>query len=84
MFTLDWCDQILEEIDNFEKWALENKVHIHRPNSMNNFGTMLDDIGMSDALQDLAVRFVSPIAQKLFPGCGAESIDSYVVVPVLG
>ena len=61
---------------------MENKVHIHRPNSMNNFGTMLDDIGMSDALQDLAVRFVSPIAHKLFPGCGADSIDSYVTVVI--
>ena len=78
IFTLEWCDKILEEIAHFEEWAAENKIHVHRPNSMNNYGTMLDDIGMSDALQDLAVRIVGPLAHRLLPDCGADSVDSYV------
>lgn len=42
---------------------------------MNNYGTVLDDIGFSPMLQDLSFRFIKPLAAVLFPDNGAATID---------
>ncbi len=78
IFTMEFCEKVLEECAHFEAWAKERGMFVHRPNSMNNFGTMLDDIGMSDMLQQLGVKFVGPLAARVLPECGGESVDSYV------
>jgi hypothetical protein len=38
IFTLDFCDLMLQEVDHFEAWCSEKKISILRPNSMNNYG----------------------------------------------
>lgn len=42
----------------------------HRPNSMNNYGLILDDIGMETAMHALMRDAVSPFAQFLFTNVG--------------
>jgi hypothetical protein len=39
MLTEEFCNKLLEEIIHFENWCKEEKVHVYRPNSMNNVST---------------------------------------------
>jgi len=46
-----------------EKWVYDSRSTIMRPNTMNNFGVVLDDFGFDSMLQKLVDDFISPIAQ---------------------
>mmetsp|Transcript_8199 Transcript_8199/g.18962 ORF Transcript_8199/g.18962 Transcript_8199/m.18962 type:complete len:460 (-) Transcript_8199:11-1390(-) len=66
LFTNEFCDMFVEEIFNFYSTGLPAK----RPNSMNNYGIILNEIGlepMIDALQEL----FQPLGELLFPGPGS-------------
>jgi len=41
IFNLEFCKQLIEETDHFEHSGLP----ISRPNTMNNYGVVLDEIG---------------------------------------
>lgn len=67
MFRSDFCEKLLEEIFNFYSSGLPAR----RPNSMNNYGIIFNEIGLEpfvDALQEL----LQPLGQILFPGAGDE------------
>lgn len=63
-------------MDNFEAWAAATGLNINRPNSMNNYGAILDDMGMDAVFQDFTINYVRPLASVLFPNSGADTLDS--------
>jgi len=65
--------ELIEEIDNFENAGLP----ISRPNSMNNYGVILDEIGFTPFLADLRDKCVSPFAKLFFANDGGTSLDSH-------
>ena len=74
-----FCEQLLCELEHYEASGLP----VARPNSMNNYGIILNSIGLEgtmDALQRFVVR---PIAQALFPVEG-ECVDHHhsFMVPI--
>eukprot|EP00913_Durusdinium_trenchii_P009526 g8954.t1 len=60
-----FCDTFLEEVFNFYKSGLPAK----RPNSMNAYGIILNDIGMEPLIDELQ-RVLQPLGELLFPGPG--------------
>jgi hypothetical protein len=72
MFTAATCEMLLNEIENFERLASENRWHTSAPNSMNNYGTILTDIGMAPWIDKLQAQVLAPVARLLFPREGAE------------
>lgn len=60
------------QVDNFHRSGLPAR----RPNSMNNYGIILNEIGLMDALSQLQQDHLLPIARHLFPAEGA-SFDSH-------
>ncbi|KAL6059557.1 Ogfod2 protein, variant 2 [Balamuthia mandrillaris] len=83
MLSPDYCSMMLEELDNFEQSGLPLK----RPNSMNNYGVILNDIGFKDAMYELLERYINPFASLLFAEDGGLSLDrhhSFVVKYKLG
>ena len=40
----------MEEIQNFKKFCEKHKIPAQSPNTMNNFGVILDDFGFKDML----------------------------------
>lgn len=50
MLTAGCCRELLEEVANFEQWCKKNGLRVHRPNSMNRYGAILDDFGFQQAL----------------------------------
>src|SRR5262245_36893108 len=50
------CGALLEELAHIERWAQERGLSITRPNSMNRYGLILDDVGFKTALDEMMHR----------------------------
>merc|ERR1711908_125546 len=44
------CAALVEELESFESWAAENQYEIARPNSMNRYGAVLNEVGFGEAM----------------------------------
>lgn len=77
MLQPSFCELLLSEVENFEKWVLESKFRIMRPNTMNKYGAVLDDFGLEAMLDKLMDEFVCPISRVFFPEVGGSSLDSH-------
>jgi hypothetical protein len=73
IFTAEFASQLLEELAHFENFGLP----VSRPNSMNNYGVILDDIGMRPFLAELRQRYLLPLTSLLFAQVGGASLDSH-------
>lgn len=65
LLTAEYCALLLEECEHFEAWCIASDVEVKRPNTMNNYGAILDDFGMEEVMQALMVRYVQPLARVL-------------------
>ena len=72
MLTHEFCDRLLAELEHYEASGLP----VARPNSMNNYGVILNTIGMEATMDDLQRKYVAPLAQMLFPVEG-EHVDHH-------
>merc|ERR1719199_1967065 len=65
IFTAEFCDLLLAEVFNFYASGLPAS----RPNSMNNYGIILNEIGLEPFITELQ-RMLQPIGEIFFPGAG--------------
>ena len=65
ILPVEFCTQFLEEISNFEAWCHDNHIGIHRPNSMNQYGAILDEFGFKSVLEELTT-FLRPLFVLLY------------------
>ncbi|KAF3626162.1 putative dehydration-responsive element-binding protein 2A-like [Capsicum annuum] len=72
-----FCEMLLEEVENFEKWVRETKFRIMRPNAMSKFGAVLDDFGLQNMLQKFMEDFILPISRVAFTEVGGSTLDSH-------
>jgi len=63
MFTPEFCSNMLVELDNFYATGLP----AHRPNSMNNYGVILNDVGFYEMFSCLMQRVLHPLGRGKFP-----------------
>ena len=75
MLAPRFCAELLEEIDHFEGWCTENDLPLIRPNTMNNYGAVLDTFGFQGMLQHLMLQYVSPFAALFYSDVGGGSLD---------
>ena len=50
-------------MENFERWVHDAKFRIMRPNTMNQYGAVLDDFGLETMLDKLMDDFIRPISR---------------------
>ncbi|KAJ1461415.1 putative 2OG-Fe(II) oxidoreductase like-protein [Pelagophyceae sp. CCMP2097] len=62
VFSPAFCKVFLAEVDHY----LESGLPIRRPNSMNNYGLIVNEIGLRPALTELQQKVLWPISQALF------------------
>ncbi|GMP83521.1 hypothetical protein CsSME_00037404 [Camellia sinensis var. sinensis] len=77
MLQPHFCELLLAEVENFEKWVHETKFRIMRPNTMNKHGAVLDDFGLETMLDKLMEDFIRPISRVFFPEVGGSTLDSH-------
>ena len=63
LFTAEFCGRLLEELTHYE----ESGIPLRRPNGMNRYGAILDQLGMEASLDYLTRRFLRPLGQMLYP-----------------
>ncbi|KAF1878916.1 hypothetical protein Lal_00047588 [Lupinus albus] len=64
-------------VDHFERWVNQTKFRIMRPNTMNQYGAVLDDFGMETVLDRLMNDFILPISRVFFAEVGGSTLDSH-------
>ena len=72
IFSSKFCTMIMDEVDNYATSGLPKK----RPNSMNNYGLILNEIGMANFFTQFQRLFLQPLTSLLFPLQGA-SLDNH-------
>ncbi|XWS11519.1 hypothetical protein CRYUN_Cryun37aG0005200 [Craigia yunnanensis] len=77
MLQPHFCELLLSEVENFEKWVHETKFRIMQPNTMNKFGAVLDDFGPETMLDKLMEDFIRPISKVFFFDVGGSTLDSH-------
>lgn len=85
LFSTQFAGQLLAEIDCFYATGLP----ANRPNSMNNYGVIVNDIGLEPFITTLQQTVLQPIASELFkenagpmkghPGAKFDSHHSFIV-----
>ncbi|KAF2069017.1 hypothetical protein CYY_009665 [Polysphondylium violaceum] len=73
IFKLDFCKKLLEEIENFKNTGLP----IARPNSMNNYGVVLDEIGFTQFFTDLRQNYLCLFTSILYKQYYGDCIDGH-------
>lgn len=68
VFTREFCERFLEELDSF----YASKLPVRRPNSMNNYGVIVNDIGMEAMITSLQESVLQPLIGILFRAEGSE------------
>lgn len=72
-----FCELLLAEVENFEKWVNEAKFRIMRPNTMNKYGAVLDDFGLETMLDKLMETYIRPLSKVFFAEVGGSTLDSH-------
>ena len=67
VFTPELCNLILAETESYLEYAAQNDVAVHRPNSMNKYGLVLNQMGMLDLLTDFQQQFLQSLSRALYP-----------------
>ncbi|NWI73281.1 OGFD2 protein, partial [Dryoscopus gambensis] len=74
VFTEEFCQAFVDELENFE----QSDMPKGRPNTMNNYGVLLNELGMDERfLTPLRERFLRPITALLYPELGGACLDSH-------
>lgn len=63
LFTPAFCVKLLAILDAFEASSLPKR----RPNTMNNYGMVINDIGLKPIMDDLLQRVLAPLSRHCFP-----------------
>ncbi len=63
LFTSEFCTKLIGIIDSYEATDFPKR----RPNTMNNYGLVINDVGLKPLMDDLLMKVVAPLAQKCFP-----------------
>uniref|UniRef100_A0A6J0UJU5 2-oxoglutarate and iron-dependent oxygenase domain-containing protein 2 isoform X1 n=2 Tax=Pogona vitticeps TaxID=103695 RepID=A0A6J0UJU5_9SAUR len=74
VFAKEFCQAFIEELENFE----QSEMPKGRPNSMNNYGVLLNELGMDEGfITPLREKYLQPLAAWLYPDCGGGCLDSH-------
>ncbi|EFA76780.1 putative prolyl 4-hydroxylase alpha subunit [Heterostelium album PN500] len=73
IFKTDFCQKLLEEIDQFKNSGLPTA----RPNSMNNYGVILDEMGFTGFFTELRENYLKPFTSVLYADYNGAQLDSH-------
>ena len=77
IFTKDWCDRINKELHRYDHWLLSDNQPPNPPNSMHEYGTILNDIGFEDVLTELSQKVILPLIAHLYPEVDSHKISTF-------
>jgi len=81
VFNSTFIQLFNEEINNFYTISEQHNINVRRPNSMNNYGVIVNDIGLRSLITNFQQKYLWPVARYLFPihGSQFDSHHSFIV-----
>merc|ERR1712190_384607 len=67
MMSLENCGNLVSELDNLGCWADDSGFKVARPNSMNRYGMVLNDVGFQEVAHQIMQKIIQPICEATFP-----------------
>ena len=68
LFTPAFCDHMLDETEALNEYAAQHpNVGLTRPNSMNNYGVVMEQVGLGAVLDELITTYLLKVVRRLFP-----------------
>ena len=79
IFSHEFCNMLIEEVDHYEKFLIEHQINPndHRPNFLNKYGILLDEMGFAPFLDEFMEFALKEITSSLYYDWGGESLDSH-------
>jgi len=77
ILSAQWCDRLLAELDALDDWTARTGQRFEPPNSMNRYGVILSELGLTGTLDALLTQAIAPLAAECFPEVGGEDLDSH-------
>lgn len=77
LFTEEFCRVLLEEVDHAQKTRPEL---LERPNGMNRYGIVLNQIGLEPLITALQQEFILPLQAALYPEQGSCADDHHCFI----
>ena len=62
---------------NFYKISEKEKIPVRRPNSMNNYGVVVNEIGMKPLITSFQQEYLWPLSRRLFPVHASQFDDHH-------
>ncbi|KAG8184682.1 hypothetical protein JTE90_013075 [Oedothorax gibbosus] len=79
IFAEEFCCLILKELDHYA----ESDLPKGKPNSMNKYGVLIDEIGFQENFSNvLRTKYLDPLSALLFPEWRGERLDSHKIFSV--
>mmetsp|Transcript_52962 Transcript_52962/g.119066 ORF Transcript_52962/g.119066 Transcript_52962/m.119066 type:complete len:341 (+) Transcript_52962:69-1091(+) len=76
-FTSEYCQKLVEEVDHAQaNYASE----LSRPNGMNRFGMVLNQLGLEPAITEFQQEYIRPMQEFLYGAEGAHPDDHHCFV----
>lgn len=78
MFTEEFCQMLLQEIEHAQRTS---RSLLERPNGMNRYGLVLNQLGLEPLITCLQQEYVLPLQAILYPeqGSGADDHHCFIV-----
>ena len=76
-FTPEFLQLLTEEIEHFYTISEQYQIPVRRPNSMNNYGVVLNTIGMRPLITSFQQNYLWPICRHLFPKEASQLDDHH-------
>ena len=75
LFSAEYTQALLRELHVFEHWCRHHQVAPTRPNSMNNYGVVLAEIGLEPSMDQLLDTWLAPLTDQYFPDHAGGQLD---------
>jgi ankyrin repeat protein len=80
ILTPEFCQKLVEEMVHYEQSGLP----VRRPNSMNNYGLVLNSMGLEDMCSDIMKQLIEPLSSELYGESGFRAHHSFIVKYKIG
>lgn len=75
LFSAEFVQALLREMHGFEHWCQHRQTMPTRPNSMNNHGVVLAELGLESAMDELLCTWLAPLTTRYFDSHAGSQLD---------
>lgn len=80
VFSEDFVQKFKQEIENFYGISARENIPVRRPNGMNNYGVVVNEIGMRPLITSFQQNYLWPLCRRLYPVQASQFDDHHAFI----